>query len=239
MPKYKLSKSTFIRGLQCEKSLYLYKKHYNLKDPTSPFLQAIFDQGNSIGVLAQSLFPGGVDASPENHFKIFESVEKTKTFLDKDEKIIYEATFMHNGVIAALDILVKDHEGWKAYEVKSSTSITDTYVKDAAIQYYSIVNSGIDLKDISIVHINNQYMRKEGLQIDELFSVESVKERVLEYLPTIPNQVARLKSVVNRDTQPEIEIGEHCDWLSPIKKGLQMKTFIVARGRLELPTSGL
>ena len=85
----------------------------------------------------------------------------------------------------------------------------------------------------------NQYLRKEGLQIDELFSVESVKERVLEYLPTIPNQVARLKSVVNRDTQPEIEIGEHCDWLSPIKKGLQMKTFIVARGRLELPTSGL
>ena len=210
MSKYQLSKSTFIRGLQCEKSLYLYKKHYNLKDPTSPFLQAIFDQGNSVGVLAQSLFPGGVDASPENHFKIFESVEKTKTFLDKDEKIIYEATFMHNGVIAALDILVKDDEGWKAYEVKSSTSVTDTYVKDAAIQFYSIVNSGIDLKDISIVHINNQYLRKEELQIDELFSIESVKERVLEYLPGIPNQVTRLKSVINRDKQPEIEIGAHC-----------------------------
>ena len=210
MSKYQLSKSTFIRGLQCEKSLYLYKKHYNLKDPTSPFLQAIFDQGNSVGVLAQSLFPGGVDASSENHFKIFESVEKTKTFLDKDEKIIYEATFMHNGVIAALDILVKDHEGWKAYEVKSSTSVTDTYVKDAAIQFYSIVNSGIDLKDISIVHINNQYLRKEELKIDELFSIESVKDRVLEYIPTIPNQISKLKSVINRDKQPEIEIGTHC-----------------------------
>lgn len=29
----RLSKSTFIRGLQCEKSLYLYKHHYKLKDP--------------------------------------------------------------------------------------------------------------------------------------------------------------------------------------------------------------
>ena len=61
--KYKLSKSTFIRGLQCEKSLYLYKKHYKLKDSTSPSLQAIFDQGNQIGVLAQSLFPGGIAPS--------------------------------------------------------------------------------------------------------------------------------------------------------------------------------
>ena len=89
--RYKLSKSTFIRGLQCEKSLYLYKKHYKLKDPTSPSLQAIFDQGNQIGVLAQSLFPGGVDASPSSHFRMMESVIKTKAFLESGESIIYEA----------------------------------------------------------------------------------------------------------------------------------------------------
>ena len=74
LPKYKLSKSTFIRGLQCEKSLYLYKHHYNLKDPVSPQLQAIFNQGHRVGELAQGLFPGGVDASPPNHFKMQESV---------------------------------------------------------------------------------------------------------------------------------------------------------------------
>ena len=62
--RYKLSKSTFIRGLQCEKSLYLYKKHYKLKDPISPTLQAVFDQGNQVGLLAHELFSGGVDSSP-------------------------------------------------------------------------------------------------------------------------------------------------------------------------------
>ena len=46
--KYRLSKSTFIRGLQCEKSLYLYKYHYKLKDPTSPSLQAVFNQGTNV-----------------------------------------------------------------------------------------------------------------------------------------------------------------------------------------------
>ena len=88
--------------------------------------------------------------------------------------------------LAALDILVKDNEGWKAYEVKSSTSVSKTYIKDAAIQYYTIVNSGIDFKDISIVHVNNNYVLEGDLDINKLFTIESVKERVLDYLPAIP-----------------------------------------------------
>ena len=106
MEKAILSKSTFIRGLQCEKSLYLYKHHYNLRDEISPQLQAIFDQGTNVGVLAQELFPGGVDASPSSHFKMQESVFKTKEFIKEGKQIIYEATFQFNGVLAALDILV-------------------------------------------------------------------------------------------------------------------------------------
>ena len=46
MAKAILSKSTFIRGQQCAKALYLCKHHYNLKDAISPQLQAIFNQGN-------------------------------------------------------------------------------------------------------------------------------------------------------------------------------------------------
>ena len=120
MANNRLSKSTFIRGLQCDKSLYLYKHHYKLKDPTPASLQAVFDRGTNVGLLAQKLFPSGVDASPENHFKMVESVNKTSKYIDQGETIIYEATFMYNNVLAALDILVKDAEGWKAFEVKSS-----------------------------------------------------------------------------------------------------------------------
>ena len=210
MAKSIISKSTFIRGLQCEKSLYLYKHHYKLKDPTPSSLQAVFDQGTNIGLLAQKLFLNGVDASPENHFKMIESVGKTLDFINKDETIIYEAAFLYNDVYAALDILVKDKEGWKAYEVKSSTKITDTYIKDAAIQYYTINNSGIDLKDISIVYINNQYVKDGELDIHQLFNIESVYDQVLEFLPRIPNEVRRLKNVIESTEIPEIDIGLHC-----------------------------
>tara|TARA_B110000908_G_scaffold167088_1_gene219396 strand:- start:213 stop:1691 length:1479 start_codon:yes stop_codon:yes gene_type:complete len=210
MSKSRLSKSTFIRGLQCEKSLYLYKHHYRLKDPTPTSLQAVFDQGNNIGILAQQLFPNGADASPENHFKMVESVEKTLNFISQGESIIYEATFQFNNVLAALDILVRDEEGWKAYEVKSSTKVSETYIKDAAIQYYTITNSGIDLKDISIVHINNQYTKDGELDIHQLFSIKSVYDEVLEFLPRIPSEVRRLKSVIESPEIPNVDIGYHC-----------------------------
>ena len=210
MNRYRLSKSTFIRGTQCEKSLYLYKHHYQLKDPTPSSLQAIFDQGTNIGLLAQSLFPNGVDASPENHFKMVESVGKTRDFISQGQPIIYEATFLNNDVLAALDILVKDHDGWKAYEVKSSTKVSETYIKDAAIQYYTITNSGIDLKDISIVHINNQYTKDGELDIHQLFTIESVYDQVLEFLPRIPNEVRRLKNVIESSEIPQVNIGPHC-----------------------------
>jgi len=210
MSKYQLSKSTFIRGLQCEKSLYLYKHFYNLKDDIGPQQQAIFNQGNEVGILAQKLFPNGVDASPESHFKMRESVAKTKEFIDNRETIIYEATFQFNGVLAALDILVKDDEGWKAYEVKSSTSISETYLYDAAIQYYTIVNSGIELKDISIVHINNQYVKNGAIDVHELFTIESVYDDVQQLLPNIPNKIERFKNVIGKESIPDIDIGLHC-----------------------------
>ena len=210
MANSRLSKSTFIRGLQCEKSLYLYKHHYKLKDPTPTSLQAVFDQGTNIGILAQELFPNGVDASPENHFKMVESVGKTQDFIFQGETIIYEATFLYNDVLAALDSLVQDQDGWKAYEVKSSTKVSDTYIKDASIQYYTITNSGIDLEDISIVHINNQYVKNGEVDINELFTIESVLDKVLEYLPRIPNEVKRLKNVIESPEIPQVDIGPHC-----------------------------
>ena len=106
--------------------------------------------------------------------------------------------------------MVNDKDGWKAYEVKSSTKVSDTYVKDAAIQYYTITNSGIDLKDISIIYINNQYVKNGEIDINELFTIESVLDPVLEFLPQIPNEVRRLKNDIESPEVPKVDIGNHC-----------------------------
>jgi len=55
-----LSKSLFIRGLQCPKSLYLQKHSPELKDQVTEEAQSRFDVGYDVGDLAQQLFPSGV-----------------------------------------------------------------------------------------------------------------------------------------------------------------------------------
>ena len=210
MEKHILSKSTFIKGMQCTKALYYHKHNRELRDELTAAQEAIFAQGTSVGELACQLFPGGVDCSPESYYEFQKAVIKTREEIEKGTEIIYEAAFQFNGVLAALDILVKDKNGWKAYEVKSSTSVSYTYLLDASIQYYCITNSGIDLKDISIVHINNQYVKDGPLDVNELFTIESVKDRVLQLLPGIPNQVAELKKVLKQPQAPVRDIGPHC-----------------------------
>ena len=173
MGSHLLSKSSFIKGLQCEKHLYQYKYHYNEMDEFSEMQKAIFQRGTNVGVLAQELFPNGTagtEGSPPAYKK---GLKKTGELIQQGGKIIYEAAFQFNEVLTINDIIVRDGSKWNAYEVKSSTSISETYLNDAALQYYVISNSGIKINDFSIIHINNQYIRKGEHDINELFTIQS------------------------------------------------------------------
>ena len=209
-PRHILSKSTFMSGIQCEKKLYLGKYHRNLKDEISVTQQAIFTQGTNVGELACKLFPGGIDCTPESYFDFQKAVVKTQECINAGEEIIYEAAFQFDGVLAALDMLVKTEEGWKAYEVKSSTKVSDTYRMDGTLQYYVITNSGIPLVDINIVYINNKYVKNGEVDVHELFTIESIQEDVLERLPQIPININRFKQMISDKIEPEINIGSHC-----------------------------
>jgi hypothetical protein len=159
-----LSKSTFVRGCKCLKSLYLYKFHYDLRDEVSQQQQALFDQGNEVGVLARSLFPGGKDASVTPGHDYAASIKRTRQILKSGCKTIYEAGFMYNNIYAAADIVVIRKDGWYLYEVKSSTSVKEYYTLDAALQYHIMKNLGYPVKQVSIVCINNQYVRRGAIE---------------------------------------------------------------------------
>ncbi len=155
-------------------------------------------------------FPNGVDASPETFFEYQKSIVKTAELIEAGETIIYEAAFQYNGILCAIDILVKVNNKWYAYEVKSSTSAKDTFVKDAALQYYVITNSGTELEDIFILHLNSDYVRYGELDINELFTPTSVKEEVLDLQPFIEQKEVELKTVLKLSASPEIEMGDQC-----------------------------
>ena len=209
-PRHILSKSTFLYGNQCPKRLYLYKFRPDLKEEVSIGQQAVFDRGTNVGILARDLFPGGIDASPETAFEYQKAVVKTAELIAAGNTVIYEAVFQFDGVLAAIDILAKERGKWKAYEVKSTTQIKDIHVTDAALQYHVITNSGLPLVDISIVHLNTEYIRKGKLKIGNLFEQESVKMEAIEMQADIRKTISELKAMLAKKQEPKVDIGPHC-----------------------------
>ncbi len=211
MQKPVLSKSSFVRGLQCHKSLYLYKKNYKLRDYLSPEQLAKFKRGTDVGILAQQLFPGGKMASAGSYHFPFKNVEKTAQLIASGCKVIYEAAFIANDVYVALDILVKSSEnGWTAYEVKSSVQLSQTYYLDAALQHYVIANSGVKLDDFILIHINGSYLRQTGLDLKKLFSEKSVLTYCKEQMDFVEENIVEMKKIIDQPEAPVIDIGVHC-----------------------------
>ena len=87
-----LSKSLFIRGLQCHKSLYLDRHQPELRAEPSAELEALWKSGHEVGEFAHMLFPGGVVVPFEGLTKE-EQLAKTQEEIDRGTKAIYQATF--------------------------------------------------------------------------------------------------------------------------------------------------
>jgi len=211
VPKHILSKSTFMYGCQCPKRLWLHKFMPEVRDEEDEEQSAIFQSGTNVGLLARQLFPGGIDASPTTPYLYQQSVADTERYISDGHTIIYEAAFQYEGVLCAIDILVKNENNWYAYEVKSSTSVKPPQVQDAALQYYVITNAGLVLNDFFIVHLNNGYIRYGALDIAQLFTPTSVLEQVQELQTFIIEKAAELKKVLKLKTAPDIETGAQCD----------------------------
>lgn len=208
--KIKISKSSFIRGKQCHKSLYLKKYHPELEDKVSESQQATFDGGTNVGLLAQQLFPGGIDLGSYIPSDFNKAYSETDRLIAENKEVIYEAGFQYESLTCFMDIITKQRGKYYAYEVKGSSSVKDIYLWDTAFQYYVITSSGIELEDISVVYINTAYVRNGELDIQQLFNIESVKDRILPLLPKIKEYINQMNSMLDNNTAPNIKISPHC-----------------------------
>jgi CRISPR/Cas system-associated exonuclease Cas4 (RecB family) len=205
-----ISKSSFIRGIKCPKALYLHFFQQEERDESSESQQNIFNIGHNAGELAQQLFPGGIDASRGEPGDVQAALEYTRELIIEGQEVIYEAAFSDGETLCYIDILVKKGEQWFAYEVKASTQLKDYHMMDVSFQYYVITCSGLPLSGISLVHINNQYVRRGELDVWQLFSFENLTVIAEENRSKIKEQLMQLQQMIESGTMPEIKTGSHC-----------------------------
>jgi len=208
-----LSKSLFIRGVRCHKSLYLHKYRPELKDEVSEETEKRFEVGYEIGDLAQGLFPGGV-LVPYDGLSHEEQLEMTASLIAQGCKTIYEATFFYNGVFIKADILHHGDRGWDVYEAKSSTGVKDYHLHDASVQYYVISGTGLPVSRVFVVHVNNKYVRQGDIEVDKLLHMEDITALAKENQAFIVEEIERQRAMLKGD-EPAIDIGPHCNRFYP------------------------
>jgi len=203
-----LSKTLFIKGLQCHKALYLHKYHPELKEDVSDAKEALFSGGRDVGVFAQQLFPGGVEIAYEDQ-ALSDQIKQTQTEIKKGTVTIYEAAFGYKGTFCKVDILHKGKKGWEIYEVKSSTDMEDVYYDDVAFQYYVLISTGLPVSKASLVHINNQYIKDGDIEVDRLFTIQDLTKIAKEQESVVSEELQKQRDMLTGNL-PDIDIGEYC-----------------------------
>lgn len=204
-----LSKSIFIRGLRCYKSLYLNKYCSELRDKISKDQLALFQFGKDIGILAQSLFKGGIEI-PYDGLTISEQIKMSKAEIKKS-KIIYEMAVSHKNVFIKIDISEKKGNSWNIYEVKAGSSIKDYYYDDISLQYYVLAGSGVLINKAFLVHVNKEYVGKENIDAEKLFNIVDVTKICKSKQDFVDYKILKQKDILRRKGIPNIEISSRCN----------------------------
>ncbi len=209
----RLSKSRYVKGLRCMRALYLSVHHYGLGTPPTEAQQARFDAGHRVGELAQQRYPEGVLIA-EDHFRHAEAVESTRRAIAGGVPAIFEAAFAHDNVKVRVDVLRRlDGGGFELIEVKSTGSYQpDKHLADAAIQLHVLLGSGIDVRCVSLMHLNREYVYPGGEHDPlEALTATDITDEAFAYLADVPGHLARMMDTLALSDVPDAPEGVSCE----------------------------
>lgn len=207
-----LSKSRFMTGLQCHKGLYLSCYFPKLADPIGLAQQAIFDTGTKVGELARNIYPGGT-LIKEDHFQHEQAVQSTqKALQDPSIPTIYEAVFLYDDIRIRADILVRTNDGlFDLIEIKSTSKTKEEHIPDAAIQLYVLHGCGINIRRVSLGHLDNEFVYEGGdYELDKLFQIDDITIEAKDKLPEIVLQLNDMREMLYQVEPPNIKVGRQC-----------------------------
>lgn len=209
-----LTKSDFIRGLDCSKRIWLDKNRPELKP--SPSLSAIdiMVTGTRIGKFARSLYPTGKFASLSD-FDDYEGCSATHVQIEAGHDCLFEATFIASGRLAKLDVLSKGKKGWILDEVKSSTLKEPKELKeqitDLAFQVVTTRDSGIEIESARLVLIDSNYTwHGEVFDPNLMLTALDLTVECEALTQKVQDISSNLIQVLDSNTEPVVEKNTHC-----------------------------
>ena len=201
-----LSKSKYIRGLQCDRALWLDVHNPRLAKYTREQMQR-FDRGREFEYAFKATFSDGIDISAELKRNVDAYPALTAQFLDKEEEVdLFEAGFYYNDVLVLADVVHKRADGsLDIYEVKSGTALSETYKRDAALQHY-VISHCREINRFNIVY--NGVNGANGQ--DGQFMIIDLTEELAACHNEIEKNIATMKAIALSTNEPDTPTGAHC-----------------------------
>ena len=211
-PNPSLSKSRYLSGDQCHLRLWYDSYERHLAPPPDDSLQAVFDTGHEVGMLACQRHPGGHFVR-HDHRHVREALEETRQVIQAGAAAaLFEAAFRHEGVLVRADILERLPEGgWRLGEVKSTTRLKDVFVLDVAVQLSVLRGAGLDVREAEAITLNRDYVY-DGVRLDlnALFKRHPLTDKADALQNTVGAQVGEMMAMLGARAAPDIAPGDHC-----------------------------
>lgn len=201
-----ISKTDFMRGMQCEKMLWL-DAHKPEQKKIPDETQDRLDRGNVFGDKAMAMF-GPFELVTEyipntKYLDKRKMVQRTKQAMRSGSENICEASFEHDGCFCAVDILHRvEDDVWELYEVKDSPEVKPQFIADAGYQAWVLDKCGVILDGVYVVyHYDDE---------DDPFEPVDVTDEAVEFAHVVDENIERMKAA--KDSRAEImtPMGEQC-----------------------------
>jgi hypothetical protein len=214
-----ISKSDYMLFLRQPAWLWLKKNDPKKIPPIDENTQALFDSGHQFEPYAESQFPEGVTLGFSDYGEYLSLPQRTQDAIARGDQVLFQPRFEWNGFTCICDILsfVGDNEV-DLYEIKASTSAKVEHEFDLAFQTAVLEGNGLKVRNIYVIHVNNQYVRSGPIEDDKIILTEDVTDKVRAKNELTAKYMPLALAVAQQPNMPDpspalAKLGSKKDWL--------------------------
>jgi hypothetical protein len=200
-----LSKSDYMLYLSHPAWLWL-KKHDKDKLPQiDENTQATFDAGNLFESYAEKLFGDGIRLGFTDYKSYLAMPEQTLEALLGGAHTIFQARFQTGQLTCICDVIkVVGDKTFDLYEIKSSTQAKPEHITDLAFQAHVLRESGFKVRNIAVVHVNNEYVRAGEIKPEDFCVTTDVTEQVNAQNESTKQNIEKALEVLQASELPDL-----------------------------------
>lgn len=215
----KLSKSDYMLFLKQPAWLWLKKNDPKKLPPVDENTQALFDSGHKFEPYAESLFPEGATLGFSDYSEYLSLPQRTQDAIQSGTQVLFQPRFEWKDFTCICDIVsfVGDNEV-DLYEIKASTSAKVEHEHDLAFQTAVLEGNGLEVRNIYVIHVNNQYVRQGAIEADKITHIEDVTAKVRKRSEATARSMLLAVATARQETMPDpspnlAKLGSKQSWL--------------------------